>query len=1343
MNALLTVVLTNAVLATGLFVIVFACKSRIRNPAVLHVLWILVLLKMLTPPLWNPQWALLPAAKSTVAVPSEIAATSQVQSLPQFNRQSFAKLPAEPSFVQAQSAPISNTTTTTTTTQPVIPASFSPMFLIVSIWATGTFLLWGLSAWRISKLRRYLRFAQEAPADVQRTSALLAGRLGLQRSPRVLQVPGRVSPMIWAFAGPAKIVVPTELFNELDDVSRQTLLLHELAHYRRGDQWIRWLELLTLGLYWWHPVAWLVRREIRLAEELACDACVVSQRPDDRRAYAEMLVSTVAFLSADDLPALATGVGTKGTIEERLRNIMSSASDMRVTHRVKLLVGIVAILFLPLAPILVRAQRAEVKTAAASEQAASDKDTDKTKTTTSKDAPGDDLQGTVVDENGKPVTGIEVTAFFEFRRVDRVIRTDDAGRFRIPRSWHSGDVHDSHATLLVKRGDSHLGWLDLGSRLWDSAAQKAKPASTDPFRLVLLPLTQVIQGTLVSPDGAPLSDVRLAINGMSHPDNRGINKYVVEGEDLGSSTTDQQGKFVVRLPVSAQGNLEPHHPDWQRRPITFKADTRDLGRITMAPAGRIQGRVVDAVTGKPLAGQRVFAQARNNGQFRRSFVSYGDATSDQNGHYVIGGLSPSQFNVLFGGNAKSADSPSLTAVAVEGVDVIVERPAQADFQAFSGRTLRGKVLDSQTGMPVEKIHVGYYGPARPNSGAACLMVRTKADGTFEFRVPPGVSKVYVAEGDRRPHTDSSRMLEVATDRDLLDVVLRAGPKAANRGVMTEAAEEPEEPQSSDKNPKPAKPAPYKLRVKLQTPAGRKINSVEARVVHKGSQHASMWTALSATGYQVSFHEREEGLTTFLLIYADGYAAVRSPEFVVGQQMPELEVQLVPEQLVPVRGSVFGLPGQPVAGARVRIARHIYGTEETFPWGLEYTTGADGQFEIKHVRAGDRIQVRIDKAGTGGAESAWLSLDGKAPVDLPVMRVGSANQKLGGLVRDFEGFPVTGAKVSAGAGIETTTDAEGKFLLAGLPIGKIALTIESPGFPRSTSYVESGKLNHEIHVNRIRPQDETDYQVAVTLRPRDGGEVSKVAFYFGVDKGPQLMSMPERKGNSHKIGFASFVRRHQGKSFVLVVAAEGYARPKPIIIPNQRGPDAVVVDLDPAAPITLHGRVVDEAGQPVADAKVGLSITLHDEEKDEHWRYLGWHVKLPATDANGKFEVPGILRNSDVAVYINKPGYSGVWSKRVLADKPDPIEWPDLRLTAATGELSGVVVDEQGRPVADAVVSANDIVSTQTSTDAQGRFRLQQLPNKEILLWVRSESGQYTERISPSTKDLAVKLRLSP
>jgi hypothetical protein len=67
------------------------------------------------------------------------------------------------------------------------------------------------------------------------------------------------------------------------------------------------------------------------------------------------------------------------------------------------------------------------------------------------------------------------------------------------------------------------------------------------------------------------------------------------------------------------------------------------------------------------------------------------------------------------------------------------------------------------------------------------------------------------------------------------------------------------------------------------------------------------------------------------------------------------------------------------------------------------------------------------------------------------------------------------------------------------------------------------------------------------------------------------------------------------------------------------------------------------------------------------------------------------------------------------------------------------VDEQGRPVSDAIVSVHDLGRIVTYTDAQGRFRLQKVPNKEIWLRAQAESGEWAQQITPDARDLNLKL----
>lgn len=236
------------------------------------------------------------------------------------------------------------------------------------------------------------------------------------------------------------------------------------------------------------------------------------------------------------------------------------------------------------------------------------------------------------------------------------MKSDGSGQFRFPRSWRPADRFDSGARLVARKGDASLGWFDL------KALVRKESPSHEPIQIVLLPRTQEFQGTLVGPDAEPLSNVRIAVDQLNHPANQGIDRYAMADRDLGNATTDRQGTFVVRLPVATSARLVPDDPNWQRRPISTTPDAKDLGRITLVRAGQIHGTVVDALTSQPLAGQRVFAQSQGTREGSQAVVMYGDAVTGQEGRYVIGGLSPGRFNVLFGGApAEDGGPPALTA----------------------------------------------------------------------------------------------------------------------------------------------------------------------------------------------------------------------------------------------------------------------------------------------------------------------------------------------------------------------------------------------------------------------------------------------------------------------------------------------------------------------------------------------------------------------------------------------------------------------------------------------------------------------------------------------------------
>ena len=189
--------------------------------------------------------------------------------------------------------------------------------------------------------------------ELQSHTDRLAEHVGLGQKPTVCLVPGRVPPMLWAIGGRPRLLVPSQLWATMAEDERTSLLLHELAHLKRRDHWVRWLELIVAGLYWWHPVVWWARRALREAEEQCCDAWVVWAMPQRARTYAAALLAAVEFVSgARTAPAVASatsGSGHFSCLKRRLRMIVRAKTPRGLSWAGRFAVLGMAALLLPLA----------------------------------------------------------------------------------------------------------------------------------------------------------------------------------------------------------------------------------------------------------------------------------------------------------------------------------------------------------------------------------------------------------------------------------------------------------------------------------------------------------------------------------------------------------------------------------------------------------------------------------------------------------------------------------------------------------------------------------------------------------------------------------------------------------------------------------------------------------------------------------------------------------------------------------------------------------------------------------------------------------------------------------
>jgi beta-lactamase regulating signal transducer with metallopeptidase domain len=327
-------------------------RCRRLSPAAQHLLWLVVLVKLVTPPVLSWPWAL-PDPRHTPAAP-----LPQQPVLPSpepevddlvvpLNVEMVAAPPAAEIPPQAAALPHDGPPTVPAEPEtPRVPEQNVLPELAVFTWIAGGMLVAAVQAVRLVRLRRRLRGAGPAPAALEQQVREAAASLGVRPIP-VQVVPVLASPMLCGL-GRARLLWPEGLEASLGPDGQRAVLVHELAHLRRRDHWTKWLVLAAGCLWWWHPLYWLVRRQLGRAAELACDAWVVATLPDARRAYAEALLEVAlrGSWTAAAEPVLGAA-GSRRDFERRLIMILRESSACRLSLVAVVAAVALAVLALP------------------------------------------------------------------------------------------------------------------------------------------------------------------------------------------------------------------------------------------------------------------------------------------------------------------------------------------------------------------------------------------------------------------------------------------------------------------------------------------------------------------------------------------------------------------------------------------------------------------------------------------------------------------------------------------------------------------------------------------------------------------------------------------------------------------------------------------------------------------------------------------------------------------------------------------------------------------------------------------------------------------------------------
>ena len=277
-----------------LVVLVVAVVVRLfcrRRPHLAYLLWLLVIVKCLTPPIFASPTGLFSWA-TVRAIPSS---ASSVSSSPSSESDHGPPVPLPPPQ-RVGVVPETPLPTASSRAQTIAGANAAPTSRPVRvttvlgiIWLCGAVAYAGMVIGMRIRWSLRLRHSSVAPEGaLESLFAELSKRLGIKRRVSLLVTSKPLGPVVYGWFRPT-LLLPELLWAEKSEETVRTVLAHELVHVRRHDTAVGVLQLAAQTLWWFHPLVWWANREICRERERCCDEEVVAGLNCEPAEYAQGL----------------------------------------------------------------------------------------------------------------------------------------------------------------------------------------------------------------------------------------------------------------------------------------------------------------------------------------------------------------------------------------------------------------------------------------------------------------------------------------------------------------------------------------------------------------------------------------------------------------------------------------------------------------------------------------------------------------------------------------------------------------------------------------------------------------------------------------------------------------------------------------------------------------------------------------------------------------------------------------------------------------------------------------------------------------------------------------------
>ena len=420
----------------------------------------------------------------------------------------------------------------------------------------------------------------------------------------------------------------------------------------------------------------------------------------------------------------------------------------------------------------------------------------------------------------------------------------------------------------------------------------------------------------------------------------------------------------------------------------------------------------------------------------------------------------------------------------------------------------------------------------------------------------------------------------------------------------------------------------------------------------------------------------------LTVRGRGFAPLTVPGLAIpeGKGRTDLgTVSLAPG--VPLRGLVTDPKGNPIAGAEVRASAAerndrmpMRREEETGP--PDATTTGDGSFVLEDRASGESLDLNVTHPDYGPGRAPGVAVPAETPVRVVLQRT----VRVSGKVSGPDGKPVAGVQVSldeltpmsfgsgrptlfpAGRPQRAATDDEGGFAFERVAPGPIELRAEAPRYQVAKLEGLEASPGQELAGLEIvlLPGGVVEGRVlSPDGRPLPGAEV---ILSLTSERG---MAFTPHRTQSDGDGRYRLDGLPTGPQ-TLEARAEGYRRAAREV---EVSAEPKAVDFQLERGLEVSGRVVNEAGEPVAGADVHLVAGINQ-----------FDALRVQSGSDGAFRIAGV-QDGSYRLRVRKEGYATDLQGHPVTVSGASVGDIELKLSSGgriTGRLSGLEFSDLAR-----------------------------------------------------------------